>query len=212
MLEYYTRHFDTVELNNSFYKLPNRETLEQWKATVPESFLFAVKASRFITHNKKLKDPRPSIDLLMSRIEVLGKKLGPILFQLPPRWKKNTERLSEFIQLLPKGQHYTFELREESWMDKDVYEILSKANAAFCIYDLGGYQSPKVLTANWAYIRLHGPSEEKYNGGYSTKALKAWAKQIREWRDLKDVYIYFDNDIGGNAPYDALQLKKLIQK
>jgi uncharacterized protein YecE (DUF72 family) len=210
MLEHYVRHFDTVELNNSFYRLPAEDTFQAWRNDTPPHFLFSVKASRYITHMKKLGDPEESIQLFTSRAEKLGRKLGPILFQLPPRWKSNPEKLSEFVNRLPKKHRYTFELRETSWMNDAVYSILRKANAAFCIYEIDYYQSPLALTADWTYIRLHGPGA-KYQGLYGRRGLQPWVRRIEAWsRELRDVFIYFDNDQAGYAARDALELKLML--
>lgn len=211
MLEYYIRHFDTLELNNSFYRLPTVGAFEGWRDATPDDFVFAVKASRFITHNKKLKDPENALNNLLPRAEHLGRKLGPVLFQLPPRWKVNPERLENLLEVLPREHRYTFEFRETSWMNPEINRILQCFNAAFCIYELAGYQSPFDVTADFAYVRLHGPAAGKYQGSYSNAQLKAWAQRIDAWaRHLKSVYVYFDNDQGGYAAKNALTLKKMV--
>src|SRR5438270_13006235 len=142
MLQCYVQYFDTVEINNSFYRLPEKSTFESWRESTPKNFIFAVKASRFLTHNKKLKDPENALNNFLPRAEALGEKLGPILFQLPPRWRINLERLAEFLDALPKYHRYTFEFREPSWLVPQVYELLRRHNAAFCIYELAGFHSP----------------------------------------------------------------------
>ncbi len=164
MLEYYVRHFDTLELNNSFYRLPTIEAFESWHDATPADFVFAVKASRFITHNKKLKDPENALDNILARAEHLGKKLGPVLFQLPPRWKINVARLEALLEVLPREHRYAFEFRETSWMTAEVYRLLRRFNAAFCIYELAGYHSPCQVTADFAYVRLHGPAAGEISG------------------------------------------------
>jgi uncharacterized protein YecE (DUF72 family) len=210
MLEHYYRRFDTVELNNSFYKLPKPETFRCWKESTPKGFLFAVKASRFITHNLKLKNPQNALDNFLPRAEALGAKLGPILFQVPPAWRVNLERLEEFLSMLPRYHRYTFEFREPSWIGPEVDAILKRYNAAFCIYDIGGFHSPIELTADWTYVRLHGPGA-KYQGSYSDAVLRAWARRIEQWRSrLKAIHIYFDNDQHGYAAQNALRLKGLV--
>ena len=211
MLAHYLRDFDTVELNNTFYQLPKEETFDAWRRNTPRDFLFAVKGSRFITHMIKLKDPERGLVNFMPRAERLGDKLGPILWQLPPGWKLNLERLETFLSLLPKQHRYTFELRNETWMKDEVYQLLAKYNAAFCIYELAGYHSPIELTADWTYIRLHGPTAFKYQGSYSDRQLEEWAERIRGWkRKLKAVYVYFDNDDRAYAVDNALTLKRLV--
>ncbi len=211
MLDYYVRHFDTLELNNSFYRLPTIEAFESWRDATPKNFVFAVKASRFITHNKKLKDPENALDNILPRAEHLSKKLGPVLFQLPPKWKVNVERLEGLLEILPREHRYAFEFRELSWMTPAVNRLLERYNAAFCIYELAGYRSPIDLTADFAYVRLHGPDAEKYQGSYGKAQLRAWTRRIEQWSGkLKAVYIYFDNDQAGYAAQNALELKKMV--
>jgi uncharacterized protein YecE (DUF72 family) len=211
MLEYYVRHFDTLELNNSFYRLPTVAAFEAWRDATRKNFVFAVKASRFITHNKKLKDPENALDNFLPRAEHLGRKLGPVLFQLPPKWKVNLERLEGLLQILPREHRYAFEFRETSWMTPDVNRLLRRYNAAFCIYELAGYHSPFDLTADFTYVRLHGPGAGKYQGSYSKAQLRGWATRIEEWTSkLKAIYVYFDNDQAGYAAQNALELKQLV--
>jgi uncharacterized protein YecE (DUF72 family) len=209
-LSLYLKHFDTVEINNSFYRLPSPSTLMNWKNTVPSDFKFSVKASRFITHNKKLKDSADSFALFFNRIALLGDSLGPILFQLSPQWKYNGERLKEFLSQLPLGNKYVFEFRNHDWMREEAFVLLQKYQATFCIHDMAGSQTPEILTSKTAYVRFHGP-KGTYEGGYSGAILKHWAYKIIEWRKNNiQSYIYFNNDIGGFAPKDALRLKRLI--
>lgn len=212
MLKHYYEHFDTVEINNSFYMLPKVETLRTWRDITPKGFEFAIKASRFLTHNKKLKDPQNALDNFLPRAEALGEKLGPILFQLPPKWRLNLDRLAEFLDALPSHHSYTFEFREPSWLNDKVYELLHKHNAAFCIYELAGFYSPIEITADWTYVRLHGPGG-KYQGSYNDRTLREWAKRIERWSGkLKSCYVYFDNDQAGFAAKNALTLKKFVQQ
>jgi uncharacterized protein YecE (DUF72 family) len=213
MLAHYLRDFDTVELNNTFYQLPNESTFDAWRDNTPGDFLYAVKGSRFITHMIKLKDAQRGLTNFMPRAERLGDKLGPILWQLPPGWKVNVERLEEFLSILPPRHRYTFELRNETWMTDAVLEVLKKYNAAFCIYELAGYTSPIEITADWTYIRLHGPTAFKYQGSYSDAQLAEWADRIRTWsRRMKAVYVYFDNDDSAYAVYNAMTLRKMVKK
>jgi uncharacterized protein YecE (DUF72 family) len=210
MFEFYQRYFDTVELNNSFYRLPTFEAFAGWRDAAPETFLFAVKGSRFLTHNKKLKEPEQALQNLLPRAEVLGQKLGPILFQLPPKWKLNLERLDYFLQVLPKVHDYTFEFREPTWHDEKVYEILRRHNAAYCIHELAGFHTPILRTADFTYVRLHGPGG-KYQGCYEEEKLAEWAERIVQWsRQLRGIYVYFDNDDSGFAARNALELKQLV--
>ena len=211
-LAYYIKFFKTVELNSPFYHLPPPKTLEGWKKFVPPDFIFAVKASRYITHVKKLNVEKDSLRLFFNSASKLKEKLGPVLLQLPPRWKLNIERLDAFLRKLPKKHRYTFEFRDPSWYKDEVYKLLSKYNCAFCIYELGGHFSPVVTTTDFVYIRLHGP-DEKYSGSYSNKILKKWAQLFERWtKDGKDVYVYFDNDQAGYAAFNAQALLSLLSK
>jgi uncharacterized protein YecE (DUF72 family) len=212
MFDYYQRYFDTVELNNSFYRLPTPEAFTCWRASAPQKFRFAVKGSRFLTHNKKLKEPEQALMNLLPRAELLGRKLGPILFQLPPKWKVNVQRLEEFLQALPPQHRYTLEFREPTWNTQAVYDILRRYNAAYCIHELAGFHTPILATANFTYVRLHGPGG-KYQGSYSGEKLCEWAERIAAWsRELKAVYVYFDNDDSGYAPRNALELKERVSR
>lgn len=211
MLPYYLQHFDTVELNNSFYRLPTAEAFDRWHDETPRNFLFAVKASRYLTHNKKLKDPESALERMLPPALHLGKKLGPILFQLPPRWRVNIERLESLLAVLPRNLRYAFEFRDLSWMTEEVNQALKRLHAAFCIYELAGYQSPLHVTSDFAYVRLHGPGTGKYQGSYSDQRLRQWARQVEEWaKELKAIFIYFDNDQAGYSAKNALTLKNMI--
>src|SRR6476660_7983506 len=149
--DFYSRRFSTVELNNTFYRLPDKETFHKWRKTSPDNFLFSVKAPQFITHMKKLKDPVEITHNLLLNIEGLGPKLGPVLFQLPPLWNANTERLLEFMLSLPRKYRFAFEFRSHSWYDDGIYRLLEKYNCAFCIYHLAGHLSPIKITADFVY-------------------------------------------------------------
>lgn len=211
MLSFYRQYFDTVEINNTFYQLPALSTFEDWRDNSSENFCFAIKASRYITHMKKLKDPESSIKNFFSRVELLDRKLGPILFQLPPRWKLNHHRLEEFLRVLPKQHRYVFEFRDESWIVPQVFNLLGQYNAALCIHDLGTMRTPIEITADFTYVRFHGPGNAKYSGSYPAKQLQAWARRINDgWKHLSSIYLYFNNDIGGWAVKNAIALKKLI--
>ncbi len=210
MLEFYAQHFDTVELNNSFYHLPTVKAFKSWRQTVPDKFRFAVKGSRFITHMKKLKAPKTSTKKFFTRVKYLEEKAGPILFQLPPHWKLNLERLRGFLEALPNSYRFAIEFRESSWFTDTVYEELRRHNAALCLYHMMGYDSPLEITADFIYVRLHG-TESTYGGSYPLTALKAWAKRIRRWRrENKDVYFYFNNDPEGHAIKNAMTLRELL--
>lgn len=208
-LAFYARHFDTVEVNRSFYSLPASHTVAQWCGATPGHFRLALKASRFITHMKKLKDPASSLPLFAEVADAFGDKLGPVLFQLPPRWSVNPARLSAFLGALPKRWRCAFEFRDPSWHCEEVWELLGKHNAACCIFDIGGFTSPVVTTADFAYVRLHGPAEA-YAGRYGGRALERWAQIIGGFRSVGEVWVYFDNDEAGYAVQDALALNTLF--
>ena len=212
MLAWYAREFHTVEINNSFYRLPEAKTFEQWGRIVPPGFVFAVKASRYITHIKRLKDPEDSIKLFFSRAKYLGQHLGPVLFQLPPKWKADLERLEQFLALLPKGQQFVIEFRDESWYRQEVCELLRRHNVALCLHDWASAQWSRELTANFTYIRFHG-STGKYAGDYPDHLLHEWAKQIEGWcGQVKEVFAYFNNDVGGHAIRNARSLRAMLEK
>jgi uncharacterized protein YecE (DUF72 family) len=209
--EYYSRCFNTVEVNNSFYKLPQKSTFTAWGEAAPDNFLFAVKGSRFITHAKKLKVEPGSISMFFEHTRALKHKCGPILFQLPPHWKVNAERLEEFLRHLPADFRYAVEFRNSTWYTKEVYNILRKYDVMFCIYELDGHTSPLEVTASGVYIRLHGPGA-KYQGSYSDEVLGNWADRIQRWaRGGRDVYLYFDNDQEGFAAFNAGTLLQMLK-
>jgi len=211
-LTFYTQHFLTVEINNTFYRLPSRETVEGWRKKTPKHFLFACKASRFMTHMKKLKDPEQSIQKFFDAMQLLGHRLGPIVFQLPPGWRLNLDRLDAFLNVLPKKHRFAFEFRDESWFEYGTYHILAKHNAALCVYHLAERWTPMEVTADFVYIRLHGP-KGPYQGQYGNQTLQTLAKKCLDWSHQgKNVYCYFDNDEKGFAPRDGVKLKNLVEK
>jgi len=210
MLAHYCERFDTVEINNSFYRLPSENSLLTWRNGTPPDFIFAVKGSRFLTHMKKLKDAEQGLERFLNAVNLLRPKLGPIVFQLPPQWEMNLERMNEFLRILPKSQRVAFELRNATWHSPEVFQLLERYNAGHCIFHLSGEHSPIRNTADFAYVRLHGPGG-KYQGSYSNGALSEWAERISAWtRNLKAVYVYFDNDEAGYAPRDAQRLKAMV--
>lgn len=209
-LNHYQGVFHTVEINNTFYRLPEKKTLRSWSDTVHDGFIFSVKASRTITHMKKLKNTGQMVSRFLDRLEVLGDKLGPVLFQLPPRWHVNLERLAGFLDVLPHDFRYVFEFRDPTWCQKSVLDLLAEKGAAFCIYDFDGRQSSKEVTADFVYIRLHGP-EGPYEGQYDRSTLSGWAGAISAWSGKnRDVFCYFDNDQNGYAAGDASSLNEMI--
>jgi uncharacterized protein YecE (DUF72 family) len=210
MLAFYARGFRTVEVNNSFYRLPNDETLCGWAEATPPGFVFAFKASRYITHMKKLADPEEPLERVLSKAGLLGPKLGPILFQLPPRWRLDLERFRSFLALLPRDHRFVFEFRDRSWFAEPVYRALDEFGAAFCLYELAGFRTPMEVTADFVYIRLHGPAGP-YAGLYDDGALSFWAARIRAWQaEGRDSYCYFNNDERGYAIQNAGELKGML--
>lgn len=212
MLRFYAGRFGTVEVNNSFYHLPARTVFEQWRETTPAPFVFSVKASRYITHMKKLKDPHQGLSRFMGAASGLGEKLGVVLFQLPPKWSFDEQRLAAFLDALPAGHTYAFEMRDHSWHCERAYELLRRHDCSFCIYDLAGFRSPLVMTGNTVYVRLHGPNGA-YAGSYTSQALRAWANRFTGWaHEGRDVYCYFDNDQSGYATHDARRVREFVDR
>jgi uncharacterized protein YecE (DUF72 family) len=210
-LPFYRQHFDTAEINASFYRLPKQSVVECWRDTSPENFVFAWKASRFITHMKKLKDVEDSMALVHERMSHLGSKMGPVLYQLPPSLKIDRERLADFFKLLPPGTRSTLEFRHPSWYEPAIFELLADHDVSLCISDHAAAPAPWVRTASFVYVRGHGPSGH-YWGSYSEDAFENWAAHLRQWRNEgRDVYCYFDNDIGCEAPRDAKRLMKRLE-
>jgi uncharacterized protein YecE (DUF72 family) len=206
--EYYSRHFDTVEINNTFYQLPKEQTFENWRKQAPKDFLFTVKANRYITHVKRLKEPEEPLERFFERANILQKHLGPVLYQLPPSFHKDLDRVKVFLLALPKERIAVFEFRHESWFSQDTYEMLKKFNAAFCIHDLVGIATPRVITSDIIYVRFHGPTG-KYAGNYSKSTLQNWAKWIKDnIKGKKAIYAYFNNDYNAYAVKNAKTLKE----
>ena len=211
-LVYYARHLHSLEINNSFYHLPDKKVLQQWYETVPDNFVFTAKASRYITHMKKLKDPKTSVAAFFDRISVLDDKLGPIIFQLPPHWGFNPQRLEEFLCILSTDYRYAFEFRDHSWHNSQTLDLLKKYNAAFCIYELDGFLSERDVTTDFVYVRLHGPNGA-YQGCYDSRTLAGWAGAFSTWSAQgRDIYCYFDNDEEGYAARNALTLQSMLEK
>lgn len=209
-LSFYAGIFRTVEINSTFYRLPEERTLARWRDSVPSSFIFAIKGSGFITHRKKLRDPRATLVPFFERIALLGDKLGPILFQLPPKWSFDLGRLASFLGALSRDFRYVFEFRDPSWFAREARDELVRHRVAFCIYDLGGRLSPEEITADFVYVRLHGPGAP-YQGVYDDGALAGWAEKFRAWASRgMSVYCYFDNDQAGFAVRNALQLQGML--
>jgi uncharacterized protein YecE (DUF72 family) len=212
-LPFYADRFSTVEINTTFYGTPERATVRGWRDAVPKHFRFAVKGSRFTTHNKKLLEPGKSTRKFFHAIEPLEDRVCAVLFQLPPHWRFNGPRLAAFLKKMPKAYRYAFEFREPSWLCEEAYSILRDFNAAFCLYDLKGFHTPKLTTSDFVYARLHGPQTDAYRGSYPAATLRQWKKDILRWQaERKDVLIYFDNDEKGYAAADALKLIGMLKK
>ncbi len=208
-LAYYVKHFQSVEINNSFYRLPGEATLRRWRDIAPSGFVFSAKASRYITHMKKLKETQQSVATFLRRIGLLEDRLGPILFQLPPHWRSNPHRLTAFLDSLSSDFRYAFEFRDRSWLTEQTYALLAAHGEALCIYELDGYLSPQVVTTDFVYVRLHGP-KGPYQGSYDDSNLSGWANAFSGWlAQNRRVYCYFDNDEAGYAARNALSLQSL---
>lgn len=210
-LDFYMQRFGTVEINNTFYRLPEKDVLREWRDRVGKDFVFSIKASRYITHMKKLKDPPKSLEKFFSRIGALGDSGGPVLFQLPGRFRFNAGRLEAFLEALPGGRRYAFEFRDRSWENDETYRMLSDRGTALCVYDMEGRTSPREVTGDFVYVRLHGPGRA-YEGSYDAKALSGWAGAFSTWASKGlDVFCYFDNDQNGYAALDATRLQEMIR-
>ena len=212
-LRHYANFFDSVEINNSFYQLPKNGTFARWRRETRDEFIFSIKASRYISHMKKLLDPDKTLPPLLNGVDLLREKLGPILFQLPPGWKANHERLQNFLSFLPDGYRYVFEFRDPSWHTGRTIDMLLRHGVAFCIFELAGQRSSKEVTADFVYVRLHGPDRKAYKGSYTSQDLAGWAGAFSSWASQgKEVFCYFDNDEKGFAAQNALKLKEMIGK
>jgi uncharacterized protein YecE (DUF72 family) len=210
-LAYYATQFSTAELNGVFYRTPSLEAVRAWRDSTPDDFIFAWKASKFITHWKRLRDTsRNSLALIEERLAILGPKAGPVLFQLPPQFEADEERLASFLGLLSRKRRYAFEFRHRSWYSDRVLRLLEKNRIALCISDHHDAPAPWAVTASHIYIRGHGPGGA-YKGHYSDRTLSLWARRCRAWaREGRSVFVYFDNDQKSAAPADALKLMKKV--
>ncbi|MFQ6618485.1 MAG: DUF72 domain-containing protein [Fidelibacterota bacterium] len=209
-LEFYSRHFSTVEMNSTFYHLPKPVTMENWRLRVPENFVFSLKASRFLTHQKKLSDPEEPLQNFLDLAVLMKEKLGCIIYQLPPGLKSDTGLLEHFLSILPKNLEHTIEFRNNDWHRKEVKSMLEKYNVSFCINDFRGIDCPEWVTSDVVYIRRHGPGGY-YQGSYTDEMLKDLSFSIEKYlKEGKKVYTYFNNDIGGCAIENARTLRKFL--
>lgn len=208
--EHYAQKFDTVEINNTFYRLPEADQFDAWRQAAPKGFLFTVKASRFLTHMKKLKDPEEPLERLLTRATHLGRHLGPLLYQLPPHWRVDLGRLRDFCAQLPKRRAHVIEFREPSWLTRETFELLARFRVATCIHDIIK-NHPREITAPLVYLRFHGVGQ-KYGGDYSRARLRRWAGWIRALpKSVCTVYAYFNNDANAYAIKNALTLRQLLE-
>jgi uncharacterized protein YecE (DUF72 family) len=209
-LDFYAQRFLTVELNNSFYHLPSETAFTNWRQGSPPDFTFAVKASRFITHLKKLRNTEEALGRFLERARLLQEKLAVVLYQLPPNAVRNEMVLEEFLVILPKDLRHAFEFRHPSWFCDGVYRLLTKYNAGFCVADMPGLACPVLATADFAYVRFHGTSAG-YWGCYSTEQLQSWAQRIVQLgRNREAVFVYFNNDAEAFAVRNAAELTAFL--
>jgi uncharacterized protein YecE (DUF72 family) len=211
-LALYTQHFDTVELNASFYRWPQETTFAGWRHRLPEGFELSVKASRGLTHAKRLLEPEPWLERITTSWHELGARRGVLLVQLAPGHARDDARLDYFLQRVPSWMRVAVEFRHPSWHDETVFAILASRGAAYCV--MSGAKLPCILraTAPFVYLRLHGPDADNlYVGSYSDADLSWWAERLREWQDAdRDVYAYFNNDGDGHAVRNAETLRRML--
>lgn len=208
-LGYLASRFPTVEVNNSFYRLPSGETFARWRGETPAGFVVAVKASRYITHIRRMRECRDPVELLWARTRQLGPRLGPVLFQLPPRFPADRELLDRFLRVLPSRMRAAFEFRDPSWWTEDVLRTLDGAGAAFVLADRPGARVADVVTGGWAYMRFHQGQER--HPGYTREKLRRWARRIAAL-PAEDVFVYFNNDTGAAAVRDAAALTGMLRR
>ncbi len=212
--EHYATMFDTVEVNNSFYRLPTEAAVEGWAAQAPPGFAYALKLGAFGSHRMKLRDAASWLPNHLDRLERLGPTAGPTLVQLPPRWRRNAERLDEFLSAASTTRRWAVEVREPSWLHDEVYDVLRRHGAALCVHDLLA-DHPWELTTRWTYVRFHGPraTEHAYQGRYGEEGLGPMAERLRTLLDDGcDVYAYFNNDDSGFAVEDARWLAEQLRR
>ena len=215
-LEFYAEHFDTVEVNNTFYRLPERSTFTAWRKRLPASFLVAVKASRFLTHMKRLRDPREPLQRLFSRASALDGRLGPVLYQLPAHFTADVPRLDAFLRALPrtlrrKPIRHVMEFRHPSWYTRQTFDVLETHGVALCLHDRAGSSIAEPFVGPFVYVRFHGTTGH-YRGSYGVRELRAWARRLAEQsRGGKAVFAYFNNDPDAVAVDNALRLRAVLE-
>ena len=211
---WYAARFDTVELNTTFYRLPSLDSVHRWAAAAPEGFCYAVKLGQFGSHRMKLADAGRWLPNHLDRLDAFGRTAGPTLVQLPPHWRRNVERLDQFLAAAPSERRFAVELRDPSWIDDDVFSVLAERGAALCIHDLLP-DHPFVLTTDWTYLRFHGPDAQHhpYEGAYTGRRLWRVADRLGALLEQgTDVYAYFNNDVNGNAVADAAWLATRLRR
>jgi uncharacterized protein YecE (DUF72 family) len=219
-LAYYAETFDTVEVNNTFYRLPESSTFETWRKQTSSTFLMAVKASRFLTHMKRLRDPVEPLDRLFSRAAALGSRLGPVLYQLPANFHIDLNRLESFLRVLPsrlvprskRRLQHVFEFRHSSWYVSETYQLLEQHDVAICLHDKAGSEIVAPFVGPFVYVRFHGTSG-RYHGSYDDRTLKNWAARLADQsRGDRAVYVYFNNDPNAVATRNALSLRVFLDR
>lgn len=211
-LAFFAQHFRTVEINNTFYRLPKASTWERWRAQAPEGFRYAVKGSRFVTHIKRLLDCADAVETFVEQARLLEDRLGPVLWQLPPSLECETDLLAAFVDLLPRDVRHVFEFRHESWFQQETFATLRRHNLGFCAYHMVDEETPLEATTDFAYMRFHG-SGAKYGGRYTDEQLANWAERLRALPDdVREVYVYFNNDWHGYAIENARTLRELLRR
>ncbi|MGD8570452.1 MAG: DUF72 domain-containing protein [Gammaproteobacteria bacterium] len=213
-LRFCSDHFNSIEVNGTFYRLQSRDTFQRWYDETPAAFRFSIKANRYLTHTKRLKNPQDSIQLEKEHADALGEKLAVVLWQLPANFTRNTDRLATFLDALKSWRNvrHTIEFRDASWFADDVATLLQQHSVGVCQSDAGDWPLWPAVTADFVYIRLHG-NPQTYASNYSPAKLSKWSRQIKSWlRQKRDVYVYFDNDANGRAPMNALSLLKLLEQ
>ena len=210
-LEYYSKHFNTVEVNNTFYRFPREKTVKGWFKRTPKNFKLTLKANQLITHRKRFKDTQDTINRFYNLAEILEDKLGCILFQLPPQKSKDIDFLRNAVKQFDSAKNNIIEFRHPSWFDSEVYDLLNEFEVGFCSVSSPDLPDDLIVTSNIAYVRFHGIGDKKYRYLYSEEELKGWADKIKK-SDFNDVFCYFNNDYNANAPKNAEMLRNLINR
>jgi uncharacterized protein YecE (DUF72 family) len=208
-LGFFAERFPTVEVNNTFYRLPNPASFERWRTETPGRFVVTVKASRYLTHVRRLRDCRQPVETFWERARLLGSKLGPVLFQLPPHFGVDADLLRAFLGVLPAGMRPAFEFRDRSWEHAEVYDLLDEAGAAFVLADRPGARVPPVMTGGWSYVRFH--EGRPGVADYPREKLRRWASRIAA-SGATETFVYFNNDPDGAAVRDAMALTAMLRE